>query len=1216
MTSGHSFFLRSSAFLLTIILLRGAVSVQASTIQAQFPYSSSAAVEIDPSTGTANYSIPLRVPPGRGAVSPEFALTYNSSQGNGMFGVGWSHTIGYIERSTTSGVPRYDGSDTYQLVLAGASVRLVFDAATNRYYPEVDSGQQRIRQTGGYWELTDTTGTVFLFGQTSAARIYDPGDAGKVFRWALERVRDVSGNEMELTYTRDGGWLYPDEIRYAANSMAGLDPYAVISFELQSGYRTDTQLSYHPGFAVRLRKRVAAIQVTADGHPYARYDLHYESSPNTQRSLLAQVDLDQGAGANPVPPVRFNYQSQRGFSRDTSWSIPSGMEFYSQIEFVVQSGQTESFLYHDKGVRQVDINNDGWMDLIRSVQGGPKRVYINNGDNTYTNDVTRYPAGAPSLVEPSGNLPLDTGVRFVDINGDGRLDMVQNRETLAAPQGVSWERRVFLGQANGWSGNQSQWYLPTETPLMQKICSLHCFQYYVGTMLVDIDNDGRVDVVRSHMESDTHVVYRNNGSGWVKDNTWQLPASTYTDLTDGATVADLNGDRLPDIFYLKDNDVRVFMNEGDGWFEDTASPWAQTYPFYDIEDGSTQLTDVNGDGLADLVHGRKVSTGGLTGGTYDKEVRINTGSGWWQDPAYNVDALDFRTKGTRLFDADGDGLTDFMTNIPSDPRKLYLNTGRTPDLMVQVDNGLGGTRTIEYVPSTYFAQDLMPFARPVVRRMTHALAHTSEAYVTDFEYHDGRYSASERQFLGFGRVVTKDTHGNAVETMYHTDPVKQGRPIEQRVYDSNDVLFGKTSYEWAVEPVVAGSDFVYLKRTDNFVYDGDPDGRRTAEEHTYSEHMPGIWLLDQTVQYGEVDFETGVDIGSDHRSAHHEYVSNPTAWLIGLPSKSWTFDDQGQYADYSEFIYDGTAAAGEEPTLGRLTTRRDWHSDLTTYGFQVPTHYEYSACGNLIRTIDAYGAESRMTYDTDYEVFPLVTENDKDHAVTRTYFGVNGEGLVTADGLSGRWGQLKSTTDPNAQTERQDHDDMGRVSSQITSLDSVSFPTQRSAVTYTPTHIRHHVAARQRHGESGTVDKVDFYDALGRKIQTKTPSGEPGQYIVSQQVEYNERGLPVKAYLPFYTTNDLHTIDPIDPNTPHVRTEYDAMGRVVRVIHPDGVTYTNMEYDDWTTTAYDENGAQAALLLRRLRPAGPERSLHRGRRPFAGLSGRALSVVHGHRIRV
>ncbi|WP_041245297.1 SpvB/TcaC N-terminal domain-containing protein [Geotalea uraniireducens] len=55
-------------------------------------------------TGTMNYAIPIKAPPGRNGMSPNIALTYRSSNGNGPIGMGWEIEMGAIQRSTRGGV--------------------------------------------------------------------------------------------------------------------------------------------------------------------------------------------------------------------------------------------------------------------------------------------------------------------------------------------------------------------------------------------------------------------------------------------------------------------------------------------------------------------------------------------------------------------------------------------------------------------------------------------------------------------------------------------------------------------------------------------------------------------------------------------------------------------------------------------------------------------------------------------------------------------------------------------------------------------------------------------------------------------------------------------------------------------------------------------------------------------------------------------------------
>jgi hypothetical protein len=72
----------------------------------------------NPVTGSATFSVPLPVSPGRGGFGPQLALSY-AGNGNGAFGFGWSLSLPSISRKTDKGLPRYaDGTDT--LLISGA----------------------------------------------------------------------------------------------------------------------------------------------------------------------------------------------------------------------------------------------------------------------------------------------------------------------------------------------------------------------------------------------------------------------------------------------------------------------------------------------------------------------------------------------------------------------------------------------------------------------------------------------------------------------------------------------------------------------------------------------------------------------------------------------------------------------------------------------------------------------------------------------------------------------------------------------------------------------------------------------------------------------------------------------------------------------------------------------------------------------------------------
>ena len=140
--------------------------------------------QANPVTGSAGFTIPLPVSPGRSGFQPSLALAYDSGAGNGPFGLGWHLGIPSIRRRSDRGVPRYqDARDSDTFVLSGAEdlVALRVEAAgewgddvreepgylVRRYRPRVEDAFARIER----WTQS-TTGDAFW--RTVTRRQRDP----------------------------------------------------------------------------------------------------------------------------------------------------------------------------------------------------------------------------------------------------------------------------------------------------------------------------------------------------------------------------------------------------------------------------------------------------------------------------------------------------------------------------------------------------------------------------------------------------------------------------------------------------------------------------------------------------------------------------------------------------------------------------------------------------------------------------------------------------------------------------------------------------------------------------------------------------------------------------------------------------------------------------------------------------------------------------------
>jgi len=278
-------------------------------------------------TGRAATSIPIAIPPGRRGLQPQLALSYSSSNPSGWVGVGWSLDMGFIERYTRLGPPTYDsdpssaGSDTYSFMVQGVSSELV--RLNDGSYRSKDEGafmrfQYGTTRASQGWEVTDKSGTTYLFGLNPDAR--QDGLNGRIFRWALEKIIDTNGNFLSVTYDNFGqtqGPLYLKEINYTAHETNGtqdLAPTHKVAFTLDDVMDDPSNVheigrSHRSGVEVVVTKLLDQVTVTSSGAPVRRYDLEYSYNGWTARRRLFKVTQYGADDVTALPPMEFGYQN-------------------------------------------------------------------------------------------------------------------------------------------------------------------------------------------------------------------------------------------------------------------------------------------------------------------------------------------------------------------------------------------------------------------------------------------------------------------------------------------------------------------------------------------------------------------------------------------------------------------------------------------------------------------------------------------------------------------------------------------------------------------------------------------------------------------------------------------------------------------------------------------------------------------------------------------
>ncbi len=268
-----------------------------------------------------------------------------------------------------------------------------------------------------------------------------------------------------------------------------------------------------------------------------------------------------------------------------------------------------------------DYDNDGFPDLyVTNI--GANRLYHNNHDGTFTDVASK--AGV-NLDPGPGSAAVDhTGVTFGDYDGDGRLDIFVagyirydfDNPPIAGSKKVSYSFCRYRGVnvmcgPRGLEGAGDHLFHNngdgTFTDVSQKAGVSDPHGYYgLGTAFVDLNNDGKVDLVVAN-DSTPNYLYINKGDGTFDDQSF---LSGYAFNGAGREVSNMgiaigdyqnNGNlSLANTVFSDDYNV-LFQNDGDGNFEDVsfAAQIAEpTMPFVGFGDG---FLDYDNDGWKDLM---------------------------------------------------------------------------------------------------------------------------------------------------------------------------------------------------------------------------------------------------------------------------------------------------------------------------------------------------------------------------------------------------------------------------------------------------------------------------------------------------------------------------------------------------------------------------------------------------------------------------------------
>ncbi len=266
------------------------------------------------------------------------------------------------------------------------------------------------------------------------------------------------------------------------------------------------------------------------------------------------------------------------------------------------------------GVAVGDYDNDGWPDLFVS-NLGKNRLYHNNHDSTFTDVAEK--AGVTL-----GNW--SNGSTFGDYDGDGRLDIFVpgyvhydlKRPPISGSDGVDAAFCQFRGikvvcGPRGLPGEPDHLFHNngdgTFTDVSEQAGVSDKKGYYgFSSTFVDVDNDGKVDLLVSN-DSSPNYLYMNKGDGTFEDASIYSGFALNQDARETANMGLAVGDYLNngkvDLYTttFSDDYNTLFRNEGGGNFSEItpeAGIAEVTYPFLSW---ATEFIDYDNDGWKDIM---------------------------------------------------------------------------------------------------------------------------------------------------------------------------------------------------------------------------------------------------------------------------------------------------------------------------------------------------------------------------------------------------------------------------------------------------------------------------------------------------------------------------------------------------------------------------------------------------------------------------------------
>lgn len=1177
--------------------------------------------------GTANYTIPLKLPPAAAALMPGLALQYNSNKGNvnddiTPAGFGWSVTGFSTIAGCESGhlkpcKKKLDDKETF--------VRRT--VLYNKWF-----------QPESVTHLADASGTRYWYGENG----FGQGATGK----QISKIEDVYGNRASVHYRPDGrvGFIY-------------FSSRDTVIFEYTNGYVKAVTTFIE-----------SSLDSPASGQVVSRYEITHEKSTVTDNQLVRSIrecGFDDDGNKACAKPLTFDWsKGQLGFqSTPFSTDCPAGTRSLGLMTGDLdEDGYSDGYLYGysiswgekkqgcgNSQTAPSDLSSTDNMGreakamVLRTKDG----KFLFNNMKLYRPSKTQGTTLVLTLFDTKTFLtPGRVGYEYPsvstivdDFNADGLDDVYYG--------GAYWFQNPTSPPTFSWDGKAPKYDRDASSvPNMTYEVSEYTGERKVAVGYIkprDVNGDGKLDRLN------------------------EVPGFGI-----GIDSFDYNKDGRTDAFYIKDGDFVFDLNIKSGndfvragkpfsAFNGIAAAWAkETNASMEISNGKFNLFpgDWTGDGVPDVFLAKANGPYAGLRGKPDLLEKVTDGFGARLTIEYDTlhgDLVDGKT---------------FYTPASISPKWPYEHVGRGMNVVKKVgqSNGVGGFTYEQYYYQggiyNVAKREFMAFEKVTRILPDHGLVqNTYYDYKTPFNGTIVKTESKTAAGQWISRVTNHYvTHPENTRFVYNDYSISedfklQSKPISvTKITNAFDRYGALLTSESLVGSALSGTNVTgvlqrsfienipehdadqwllgFINRTTSTTERGDGSDRR-VHTHEYIRE-PGTVDVQQSTKYVGTDVELTTTYIRDQRSGANPGVvtetrvsaRDPVAPASAERSISLAGFENGIYPTVSYNAVGHESFFGYDKRIGKANYSRDPNGlESTTVFDPLGRSIQIVASTGVITALESYFCsqspyscpEHAAYVSLTRSIHPNAGNNLAEPLTVEFYDSLQRVVRVQTQSMNGTWvkqdthydelGRLEQvsepfTSTPQAFTSYTNYSALGEallivhpdgssaeLSHTLSNSLYVSTLTNKLVGSQSNNHTQVHTtrtnAAGQTHEvtDSGGVSTRYFYNSRGYLEGTRVNNNDATRVSVEYDVAGNKTGMndPAAGRIDFVYNGFGELRKQIwqinTSNEKAMRFDYDLLGRQVKRVDiaSNGATSTNVwRYDvEKPGTLYSETDANS-----------------------------------------